>query len=445
MTSAGVGVAVHPDGFTAAGLAAHRALVSAGVTSVDTAIVFAGIRHDDDEYSGVLRAVHRTIPRATIIGCSATGVLTGAEELENATAVAVLVLGGSPALPPPLFVSGVRGDPRAAGARLGRDARRALGEEVTGAALAVLVDPAELDAADFIAGIADAAPELIITGAGASGGETGCRVFWNDAAHTDACVALLLPRELHPTLGMTQGCQALGDPLTITAAEGNLILEIEGRPPVEAINRTLSDPRHPGLSQMRDHLLAGIGELGAGGRADYVVRPFAFPEGERAALAVAEPVRAGQTICFTLRDAIGARDDMKAMLDEQAEVRRDAAAALRLLLQLRPARQRALRPAGARPGAHPAALRHAAARGDRELVRDRARVRAPAHSHADGRPAARGLMSGAGARRVSPSLRAALLVARGTSRGDELRALETVGLDQRAATGRAICLPTRRW
>ena len=38
---------------------------------------------------------------------------------------------------------------------------------------------------------------------------------------------------------MTQGCQALGDPLTITAAEGNLILEIEGRPAVEALDRTL--------------------------------------------------------------------------------------------------------------------------------------------------------------------------------------------------------------
>ena len=101
---------------------------------------------------------------------------------------------------------------------------------VEGAAVAVLVDPAELDAADFVAGIADAAPGLLITGAGASGGEQGCRVFWEESAHADAAVALVLPRELHPSLGMTQGCQALGDPLTITAAEGNLILEIEGPP-----------------------------------------------------------------------------------------------------------------------------------------------------------------------------------------------------------------------
>jgi len=59
------------------------------------------------------------------------------------------------------------------------------------------------------------------------------------------------------------------------------------------------------------------------GRSDYVVRPFAVAEADPRALAVAEPVRAGQTIRFALRDAIGARDDMKAMLDEQAEARGD--------------------------------------------------------------------------------------------------------------------------
>ena len=321
MTSAGVGVAVHLDGFTAAGLAAHRALAAAGTRTAKVAIVFAGIKHDDDEYAGVLSAVRRTLPDAAVIGCSATGVLTGAEEVENANAVVVQVLDGDGPLPTPLFLPGVRGEPRAAGAKLGQRARDALDGEVEGAAVAVLVDPAELDAADFVAGIADGAPGLLITGAGASGGEAGCRVFWEDSAHADSAVALVLPRALHPSLGMTQGCQALGDPLTITAADGNLILEIEGRPAVEALDRTLSDPRHPGLRQMTAHLLAGIGERGSGGRSNYVVRPFAVAEGERAALAVAEPVRTGQTICFTLRDAIGARDDMKAMLDEQAEAR----------------------------------------------------------------------------------------------------------------------------
>lgn len=144
MTSAGVGVAVHLDGFTAAGLAAHRALAAAGSRSADVAIVFAGIKHDDDEYAGVLSAVRRTLPGAAVIGCSATGVLTGAEEVENANAVAVQVLGGEPPLPTPLFLPGVRTDPRVAGAKLGQRVSETLGGDVEGAAVAVLVDPAEL-------------------------------------------------------------------------------------------------------------------------------------------------------------------------------------------------------------------------------------------------------------------------------------------------------------
>src|SRR5882724_4292420 len=315
MLVAGAGAAVHTDGFTAAGLAAHRALVAAGSRTASTALVFAGSRHDDDDYAGVLRGVARTLPGAVVTGCSATGVLTSGEELENASAVAVLAIAGDDGLPPPLFRLGVREDSRASGARLWREAMRALGGDARGAALALLIDPGELDAADFVAGVVEAAPELLITGAGASGGAKGSRVFMNGQAHPDACVALLIPAALHPTFGMTQGCQGLTDPMTITAADGNLILE-----------RALAEPRNRGLGQITGHLLAGIGDIMSDGRSDYVVRPFAVAEADPRALAVAEPVRAGQTIRFALRDAIGARDDMKAMLQEQAEARGDAPA-----------------------------------------------------------------------------------------------------------------------
>jgi len=327
MLSAGAGVAVHDDGVTAAGEAARRALVSASSTAAEIAIVFAGGRHDHDEYAGVLGAVSRALPRASVIGCSATGVLSADEEVENSRAVAVLVLAqdgpGASSLPRPLLVEGVRADARGAGARLGREVRRTVGGDARGVAVALFVDPAELDAVDFVAGLGEAAPEVQFVGAGASGGEAGCRVFYDGVARTDACVALVLPRDLHPTVGMTQGCQALSEALTITAADGNLVLELDGRPSVEVLRRAISDPRNPGLRQMTPHLLAGIGELGEDGRSDYVVRHFAIAEGARSALAISEPVRAGQTLRFTVRDAIGARDDMKAMLDEQADARRD--------------------------------------------------------------------------------------------------------------------------
>ncbi len=260
--------------------------------------------------------------------------------------------------------------------------------------LAILIDPGELDAADFVAGIADAAPDLLITGAGASGGAKGSRVFMNGEAHSDACVGLLFPATLHPTVGMTQGCQGLTEPMTITAAEGNLILEIEGRSPIDILEQALAEPRNRGLGQITGHLLAGIGDIVSDGRSDYVVRPFAVAEADPRALAVAEPVRAGQTIRFTLRDAIGARDDMKAMLDEQAEAHNRRAGALRGLLQLRGPRQRSLRQAGAGSGVDPPSLRPAASDRDRELVRDCAGLRPVTHSHVHRRAAARRLKAG---------------------------------------------------
>src|SRR5258708_30963962 len=120
MLSAGAGVAVHADGSIAAGEAAHRALVSAATTATDLALVFAGGRHDADEYVGVLGAVARAIPRASVIGCSATGVLSGDDELEDGHAIAVLVLAddgrGGPRLPRPLFIRGIRAEARAPGA-----------------------------------------------------------------------------------------------------------------------------------------------------------------------------------------------------------------------------------------------------------------------------------------------------------------------------------------
>src|SRR5579863_10134456 len=153
MLSAGAGVAIHADGSTAAGEAARRALIAAGTTAADVAVVFAGGRHDHDEYAGVLSAVARAIPRASVIGCSATGVLSVEDELEDGRAVAVLALADDgregPRLPRPLFVGGLRADARAAGARLGREVRRAVGGDASGVAVAVLVDPAELDAVDF--------------------------------------------------------------------------------------------------------------------------------------------------------------------------------------------------------------------------------------------------------------------------------------------------------
>jgi small ligand-binding sensory domain FIST len=318
---AGSGSAVNVDGSVAAAQAARRALAAAHLSSAGLAIVFAGAGHDDDEFHDVLRVVAETTCAPSLMGCSTTGVLTATHELENANAVAVLVIDSDDEVPTPLVESGVRGDPRGAGARLGRSAVQELHGDLAGATLVVLIDPHDLDATAFLAGIGDSAPGLNVTGAGASGREAGARVFAGTTALSGAAVALALPASVHPTTGTSHGCQGVSEALPITAVEGNVILEIDGRSPVEVLKEILDQPDNRPLGRLSVPLLAGIGDRACDGRSDYVVRPFLVPGDDPRSLAVPEPVRAGQTIRFTLRDAISAREDMKAMLDEQVLLR----------------------------------------------------------------------------------------------------------------------------
>lgn len=329
MIRAGSGSAVNVDGAKAAARACEEALASARVVSADLVVVFAGSGHNDDEYRAVLAAVACETRAGRLIGCSTTGILTTTLEIENANAVAVLVLEGDTRWPTPLVESGVRTDPRAAGARLGRAAVADLSGIVAGAILVVLIDPQELDATAFLAGLSEGAPGLAVAGAGASSGESGARVFAGHsalvgaAALAGAAVAIALPATFFPTAGTSHGCQGVSGPLPITAVDGNVILEIDGRSPVDVLKEILERPDNRPLGRISVPLLAGIGEPACYGRSDYVVRPFMLAEDDPRALAIPEPVRTGQTIRFTLRDAIGAREDMKTMLDEQVREHRD--------------------------------------------------------------------------------------------------------------------------
>jgi small ligand-binding sensory domain FIST len=316
---AGSGFAVTDDGAAAGRLATQSALKAAGLQSAQLAIVFAGARHGTDEFRAVLAGAREASGAAAIMGCSTTGIITMSSEIENHSAVAVLLFGGDEAIPL-LLASPVRADPHEAGVRLGKAARARLGDDAdrAGATLVVLVDPHHLDASAFVAGIAEGAPGLMVVGAGASSREEGdARVFTDGKAVLDAAVAFLIPGHLLPTIGTTHGCQGVCDPLPITAVEHNVILEIDGRPAADVLKEVLDLPGNRPLEKLSIPLLAGIGDRLCDERSDYVVRPFVVPEDDPRSLAVPEPVRTGQTIRFTLRDAIGARDDMKAMLDEQ--------------------------------------------------------------------------------------------------------------------------------
>ena len=93
MIRAGVGLGRGFQTGAATAEAATLAMRAAGTSSADLVVVFATADHFDDEHALLGPLAASTRGRA-IVGCSASGVIVGTEEVERESAVAVLVVDG---------------------------------------------------------------------------------------------------------------------------------------------------------------------------------------------------------------------------------------------------------------------------------------------------------------------------------------------------------------
>ena len=133
---------------------------------------------------------------------------------------------------------------------------------------------------------------------------------------------------------VTQGCQPVGPLHTITQAQDNLVLELDGEPALDVLLDTLQvtlegDPQ-PALRMVRA-TLAGLVDAGAqpqGQRrtghfgADTRVRHIIGLDGARRGVALAEPVEAGMHLAFCQRNVAAARADLMRIC---AEIREELA------------------------------------------------------------------------------------------------------------------------
>jgi small ligand-binding sensory domain FIST len=132
-----------------------------------------------------------------------------------------------------------------------------------------------------------------------------------------------------PSVGLisrvTQGCQPVGPERVVTAAERNLVLELDGRPALDALladlDITLEQPRLA-LPRLRATLAgltsgdaAGIGR-GAQFGPDVRVRHVLGLDPGRQAVAVAEMVEPGMRLAFCTRDVDAARRDLVRICSE---------------------------------------------------------------------------------------------------------------------------------
>ena len=260
-----------------------------------------------EEFAGTVREV---LKPETLIGTSAISVIGGGHEAENVAAVSLWAGQVGPVEP-------VRMEAQ----------RNPDGWELRGVPYAeagtmlLLPDPFTFPADGFLEQMARDRSRLAIVGglASAARGPGGNRLVLNDQVFTDGAVGAVLGPNVPVRTVVSQGCRPIGDPFTVTASDGNAIIELGGKPASERIEELVA-----GLSP-EDRVLASQGlHLGIVfdehkldfGRGDFLIRGVLGLDRSRKAVVVGDMVEVGATVQFQVRDADSADEDLRELMAE---------------------------------------------------------------------------------------------------------------------------------
>lgn len=291
--------------------ASLAAMAASGAERAEVALVFT--TGDALPFAGaLLHAVRRVTGARAVVGVSGAGVLTERGEIEQIPAVAVLVTrsDGAVLACPVMVADHARLDARA-GTELAEQAGPAVAE---GGALFILPDATNLDPRGLLHGLAEGLGPVPVLGGAAAG--TPIFELYNAEVKQGALPGLALSGHA-PVVGVAQGCQPIGEAYVVTRGEGNVVRAIAGRSPLEVLQEAIHAVPDYEQRLPQAGVFAGLAMNPAKSplaRGDFLVRNLAGVDRESGALAVAEPIRPGQTIQFHIRDAEAARDDLEAML-----------------------------------------------------------------------------------------------------------------------------------
>lgn len=124
---------------------------------------------------------------------------------------------------------------------------------------------------------------------------------------------VLLAADVPVATGLSQGCSLIGQRHEITAADGNIAKELDGRPALDVFKEDIGEVLARDLERAGAYIFAALPVPGSD-TGDYLVRNLLGFDPESKALAIGNEMRAGTPIQFARRDADSARKDLKRML-----------------------------------------------------------------------------------------------------------------------------------
>jgi small ligand-binding sensory domain FIST len=191
----------------------------------------------------------------------------------------------------------------------------------------LFADPFSIQSMQLVSAFGEAYPAAPVAGGLASGGQRpgDCRLFLDDKILDQGAVGIALTGKIALRTIVSQGCRPIGQPLTITRAEKNIIFELGGKSPMEVLQELL--PKLPESDQKLARKALFLGRVvneyqEEFGRGDFLIRNLIGQDPKSGALAVGDFMRTGQTVQFQVRDGQSAAEDLAALLTREARRKR---------------------------------------------------------------------------------------------------------------------------
>ncbi|NUR83158.1 MAG: histidine kinase [Nonomuraea sp.] len=309
------------------GLAVDSDLVAAAENAVSQALSRLSDRADlvcfficGDDPDDVARAGQRAMalaPGASVIGCSATGVIGDGQGVELTPAVSAWAATLEGARLTTFALESLTAEDRFVVVGL---PERAADDHVA----ILLADPYTFPTDSFVERSAEVLGDLPLIGGLANGlqGRGSVRLFADGEVYTEGAIGVLLGGRVQVSTVVSQGCRPIGPTMVVTRAEENLLLELAGQPALARLEDIVSD-----LDEDDRELVASGLQIGVAmdeyaerhERGDFLIRGVIGIDPEREAVAVGDVLEVGRTVRFQVRDAATADEDLYDLLDAHRE------------------------------------------------------------------------------------------------------------------------------
>ena len=248
---------------------------------------------------------------ATLLGCAAPSIVGGRREVEGSPGVSLWAGRTGPVRPFHLEVTFTPDGPTITGWP---------DDMASSSGMLVLADPFSFPTPDFLERLDEDHPGLPLVGGmalvGSAAGDN--RLVVDDQVVDEGAVGVLLGPGVQLSIVVSQGCRPVGAPYVVTRAEGGVVYELGGQPPLERL-KTLAATMTRAERTLMDrgvHLGLVIDEHKVDfERGDFLIRNVLGADTANGALQLDDEIEVGATVQFQVRDAGSADEDLRHLIE----------------------------------------------------------------------------------------------------------------------------------